>query len=146
MITIQDVSTAKYGTRCGQTKHQKYGDYIKILEDKPEIVPYLLENIDKSSNGEILIKAVDMATELGPRFDKLGENAIHWGLKFALFMRGIFVRSTRGNDINPKTGEHYMILRMRRSLPTDVLSTELTKYLEPPGEPNQEEKIVQCTK
>ena len=40
--------------------------------------------------------------------------------EFALFMRGIFIRITKGKDINPKTGKHYMILR-RMLLPTDVI-------------------------
>ena len=145
MIPIQDASAVKVGSRCGQTKHQKYGEYIEILASKKaEIVDFLLENIDKSPNNEILIKAVDIAKELGPRFEKLGENAVHWGLKFALFMHGIFVRTTRAAEINTKTGECYLLLRMRRSKEGDVLSPELTKYLEPIGDPTQDEKVIQC--
>ena len=72
MIPIQDASAVKVGSRCGQTKHQKYGEYIEILASKKaEIVDFLLENIDKSPNNEILIKAVDIAKELGPRFEKV---------------------------------------------------------------------------
>lgn len=143
-IPIQDTSVLKRGSECGQTKHQKYGAYLDALKDHPDVVPYLLNKIDESSNGEILVKAVDIAKELGPYFEKLGETAIGWGLKFALFTEGIFVATTKSKDINPSTGQGYMLLRMRRPKHDDVLSEGLRKYLEPPGEPDADKPVGQC--
>jgi hypothetical protein len=75
-IPIQETAMLRAGSKCGQTKHQKYGAYIDILRERQDVVPYLLKNIDESSNGEILIKAVDIAQDLGPYFAKLGETEI----------------------------------------------------------------------
>lgn len=143
-IPIQEVSTQKERSRCGQTKHQKYGTYLKILEDKPEILTFLFEQIDKNPSGEILVKALDMAPAMGPHFEKLGETALHWGLKFSLFTHGIFVSTTKSKDINPKTSDGYLLLRMRRAKADDVLSEGLTKYLEPSGEHDTDTKIEEC--
>ncbi len=143
-IPIQDVSTVIGKSRCGQTKHQKYGAYMKILEEKPEILEFLFENIDKSPNQEILIKAVDIAPELGPHFKELGETAIHWGLKFSLYIHGIFLSTTTSTDKNPKTGKGYLLLRLRRSRPTDKLSEELSKHLEPADSPDVGSSADQC--
>ncbi len=143
-IPIQDASTVKTRAGCGQTKHQKYGTYLKALEDKPDILEYLFENIDKNPDGEILVKAIDMGPALGPYFEKLGETAIHWGLKFALFTHGIFVSTTRSKEKNPKTNEPYVLLRLRRAKAEDVLSEGQAKYLEPPGVPDVGSPVDQC--
>lgn len=143
-IPIQEASTIKEKSGCGQTKHQKYGAYIDALREHQDIVPYLLNNIDANPNGEILVKAVDIAKELGPYFEKLGETAIGWGLKFALFTEGIFISTTKSKEINPATGEGYMLLRMRRPKHDDVLSEGMRKYIEPPGEPDTDKPVDQC--
>jgi hypothetical protein len=143
-IPIQETTMIRQRAGCGQTKHQKYGAYIDILKERNEVVPYLLENIDKSPNGEILIKAVDIAKDLGPYFEKLGETAIGWGLKFAFFNHGIFLSTTKSKEINPDTGEGYMLLRLRRPKHDDVLSEGLRKYLEPSGEPDPDRPVDQC--
>ena len=98
-IPIQDASAIKLRAGCGQTKHQKYGTYLKALEEKPDVLTYLFENIDKNPGGEILIRAIDMGPPLGDYFKTLGETAIHWGLKFALFTHGIFVSTTTDKEI-----------------------------------------------
>lgn len=144
-IPIQDRTMLKAGSECGQTKTQKYGAYLDALKDHPDVVPYLLTNIDENPNKEILVKAVDIAKELGPYFEKLGETAIGWGLKFALFTEGIFVSTTKSKEINPNTGQGYMLLRMRRPKHDDVLSEGLRKYLEPAGEPDADKSVGQCT-
>lgn len=144
VIPIQDASTIKSRSGCGQTKHQKYGAYLDVLNEKPEILTYLFENIDKNPNGEILVKALDMAPEMGGHFEKLGETALHWGLKFALFTHGIFVSTTKSKEINPNTGTGYLLLRLRRAKAGDTLSEGLTKYLEPPGEPDTDAPVDQC--
>jgi hypothetical protein len=143
-IPIQDTSVLRAGSGCGQTKRQKYGAYLDALKEYPEVVTYLLDNIDKNPNKEILVKAVDIAKELGPYFEKLGETAIGWGLKFALFTHGIFVSTTKSKEINPNTGQGYMLLRMRRPKHDDVLSEGQRKYLEPPGEPDPDKPTDQC--
>ncbi len=143
-IPIQDASTIKPKAGCGQTKHQKYGAYLDVLNEKPDILSYLFEKIDENPNGEILIKALDMGPALGPYFEKLGETAIHWGLKFALFTHGIFVSTTTSKEINPATGKGYLLLKMRRPKASDELSEGLSKYLEPPGEPNPDTTVDQC--
>lgn len=143
-IPIQGTDVLKEKTKCGQTKHQKYGAYLKALEDKPEILVYLLEQIDKSPGGEILVKAVDMAPEMGSHFEKLGETALHWGLKFALFTHGIFVSTTKSKEINPRTNDGYLLLRLRRAKAGDVLSEGLTKYLEPKDEHDPDSPVEQC--
>lgn len=143
-IPIQDVTALRPGAGCGQTKHQKYGAYLDILKERTDVVPYLLKNIDENPKGEILVKAVDIAQELGPYFEKLGETAIGWGLKFALFNHGIFVSTTKSKEINPDTGQGYMLLRLRRPKADDVLSEGLRKYLEPIEEPDPDKPVEQC--
>jgi hypothetical protein len=143
-IPIQEATVLRERAKCGQTKHQKYGTYLDALKEHPDILPYLFEQIDKNPNGEILVKAVDMAPALGPNFEKLGETAIHWGLKFSLFTHGIFVSTTKSRDINPKTNDGYLLLRLRRAKAGDVLSEGLAKYLEPPGEPDSGQPVDQC--
>ena len=144
MIPIQDVSAIKPRSGCGQTKHQKYGAYLDALEENPEIVPYFLKNIDENPKGEILVKAVDIGIELGPHFEKIGETAIGWGLKFALFTHGIFVSTTTSKEINPKTGKGYMLLKMRRPKHDDELPEGLRRYLEPADEPDPDKELIQC--
>ena len=144
MIPIQDESVIKPRAGCGQTKHQKYGAYIKALEDHPDILPYLLKHIDESPNNEILVKAVDMGPALGPYFETIGETAMHWGLKFALFMHAIFVSTTTSKEINPKTNKGYLLLKLRRAKPDDVLSPELAKHLEPADATNPDHEVEQC--
>jgi hypothetical protein len=143
-IPIQDASTIKSRAGCGQTKHQKYGAYLDVLKEKPDILTFLFEQIDKNPSGEILVKAVDMGTALGPYFEKLGETAIHWGLKFAFFNHGIFVSTTKSKETNPNTGTGFLLLRLRRAKPDDELSEGLAKYMEPPGEPDPDAKIAEC--
>jgi hypothetical protein len=143
-IPIQETTVLIPGSGCGQTKHQKYGAYLNALKEHPDIIPYLLKNIDENPNREIIVKALDIAKELGPYFEKLGETAIGWGLKFSLFTEGIFVSTTKSKEINPATGEGYMLLRMRRPKADDVLSEGLRKYLEPSGEPDSDKPVDQC--
>lgn len=143
-IPIQDVSTVKPRSGCGQTKHQKYGAYLDALNEHPDIVPFLLDNIDQNPNKEILVKALDMGPALGPYFEKLGETAIGWGLKFALFTRGIFLSTTKSKEINPNTGEGYLLLKLRRAKHDDELSEGLRKYIEPLGEPDADKSVDQC--
>jgi len=144
MIPIQEASMIKPKAGCGQTKHQKYGAYLKALEDHPDVLPYLLDNIRKSPNKEILVKAVDMGPALGPYFETIGETAMHWGLKFALFIHGIYVSTTTSKEINPKTNKGYLLLRMRESKEGDVLSPELTKHLEPADTEHPGQEVEQC--
>lgn len=144
LIPLQETTVLRAGSGCGQTKHQKYGAYLDAIKEHPDVVPYLLKNIDENPKKEILIKAVDIAKELGPYFEKLGETAIGWGLKFALFTEGIFVSTTKSKEINPSTGQGYMLLRMRRPKHDDVLSEGLRKYIEPPGEPDPDKPVDQC--
>jgi hypothetical protein len=143
-IPLQGAEVLREKARCGQTKHQKYGTYLTVLKEKPEILVYLIEHIDKSPNGEILVKAVDMAPAMGPSFEKLGETSIGWGLKFALFTHGIFLSTTESKEINPKTNKGYMLLRLRRAKAGDVLSEGLAKYLEPAGEDDPDNPVEQC--
>lgn len=144
MIPIQDASTVRSRAGCGQTKNQKYGAYLDALEEHPDIVPYFLKNIDENPKGEILVRAVDVAKELGPYFEKLGETAIGWGLKFAFFTHGIFLSTTTDKELNPDTGKGYMLLKLRRPGPKDELSESLRKYLEPAGEPDPDKEVIQC--
>ncbi len=143
-IPLQGAEVLRERARCGQTKHQKYGTYLNVLEEKPEILAFLLEKIDENPRGEILVKAVDMAPAMGPNFEKLGETALHWGLKFSLFTHGIFVSTTKSKEINPKTNDGYLLLRLRRAKAGDVLSEGLTKYLESAGEPDPDNPVEQC--
>jgi hypothetical protein len=142
-ITLRDASSIKTKAGCGQTKHQKYWTYLKVLEEKPEILEFLFKNIDESTSKEILIRARDMAPSMGTYFEALGETALHWGLKFSLFTHGIYVTTTTDKDVNPKTGKGYLLLRMRRAKPGDKLSEELSKYLEP-AEPGTEQEVSHC--
>ena len=144
-IPLQGAEVLREKAKCGQTKHQKYGSYLDVIKERPDVVQYLLKNIDESPKKEILVKAVDIAKELGPYFEKLGETAIGWGLKFALFTKGVFVSTTKIKDINPATGQGYILLRMRRPKAEDVLSEGLRKYLEPVGEPDPDKPIDQCS-
>lgn len=144
MIPIQDTSAIKPRAGCGQTKHQKYGAYLGALKDHPDIVPYLLRNIDENPKGEILVKAVDIGPALGPYFETLGENAIQWGLKFALFTYGIFASTTKSKEINPKTNDGYMLIRLRRAGPKDELPEGLSRYLEPQESPDASQDVTQC--
>ncbi len=142
-IQLRDASSIKTKAGCGQTKHQKYWTYLKVLEEKPEILEFLFKNIDESPSQEILVRARDMAPSMGTYFETLGETALHWGLKFSLFTHGIYVTTTTDKEINPKTGKGYLLLRMRRAKPTDKLSEELSKYLEP-AEPGVDQEISHC--
>lgn len=142
-IVLRDASSIKTKAGCGQTKHQKYWTYLKVLQEKPEIVEFLLKNIDESPDKEILVRARDMAPSMGTYFETLGETALHWGLKFSLWTHGIYVSTTTDKEINPKTGKGYLLLRMRRPKPGDKLSEELTKYLEP-KETGTDQEISHC--
>ena len=144
MIEIQDASVIKPRAGCGQTKHQKYGAYLKPLEDHPDILPYLLDNIDKDPNKQILIKAVDMGPALGRYFETVGETAMHWALKFVLFIHGIYISTTTSTEINPKTNKGYLLLKMRRAKPGDELSEELRKHLEPTEMVSSDQEVQQC--
>jgi len=143
-IPLQGAEVLREKAKCGQTKHQKYGAYLDVIKERPDVVQYLLKNIDESPKKEILVKAVDIAKELGPYFTKLGDTAIGWGLKFALFNEGIFISTTKSKELNTDTGQYYMLLRMRRPRPDDVLSEGQRKYLEPPEEPDADKPVDQC--
>jgi len=107
-----------------QTDQQKYNKYINALIERPDIVAYLKQKIEESPNKEIIVKAIDVARELGPYFENLRETDLFLGLTYSLFTHGIVVSTTTGKDINPKTGRGCYLLRMRIAKPGDKLSTK----------------------
>jgi len=55
-----------------------------------------------------------MAKNLGPNFEKLGEENIYWGLKIALVPYNIFASRHLSIDINPATKKRYILLKLSR--------------------------------
>lgn len=146
-ITVLEMSDVKSRSRCGKTKAEKYGAYMRAVTE--DLVQWCKTNIDASPNSKLLVKVVEMAKQLGPDFEMLKEISVFWGLKFALWHHGISCSSTQHKDINPATGKHFMIVIMRRSKANDKLPDSLATDLEPAveemPEPEKEtEPLVQC--
>ncbi len=110
-----------------ETDQQKYNKYINALIERPDIIAYLKQKIEESSNKEIIVKVTDVARELGPYFENLKETDLFLGLTYSLFIHGIVVSTITGKEINPKTGKGCYLLRMRNATPEDKLPT---KYFE----------------
>lgn len=96
-------------------KVEKYENFKDVLRTRPDIVQYFLKQIDETSHGEIFVKASDMGNNLGPNFEKLGEESIYWGLKVALVPYGIFASKYFSKEINPLTNKRYLLLKLTRS-------------------------------
>lgn len=146
-IPILEMSDVKTRSRCGKTKSEKYGAYLRAVDES--LITWIFENIDASPTGKLLIKVVDMAKQLGPEFEQLKETSIFWGLKFALWHHGISCSTTTHKEINPVTRKHYMIIIMRRSKAGDKLPDSLASDLEPapdemPEPEKESEPLVQC--
>lgn len=146
-IPILEMSDVKSRSRCGKTKAEKYGAYMRAVEGP--IVKWVFANIDASPNGKLLVKVVDMGKALGPEFESLKEISVYWGLKFALWHHGISCSTTTHKDINPETRKHYMIAIMRRSKTGDKLPDSLASDLEPgpeemPEPEKETEPLIEC--
>lgn len=96
------------------TKIDKYGNYKEVLIARPDIVQFINKQINEAVHGEIFVKATDMGMNLGPNFEKLGEENIYWGLKVALVPYGIFASRHLSTEINPATNRRYILLKLSR--------------------------------
>lgn len=96
------------------TKVNKYENYKDTLRERPDIVQYILKQIDENPVGSVFLRAVDIRKELGPKFEKVEEENIYWGLKVGLSDYGIFVSKYMSKDINPKTNQRYVLLSVVR--------------------------------
>lgn len=97
------------------TKVNKYGNYKEALREHPDIVQYILKQIDEQPIGSVFVRATDMRAALGPNFKNIGEEAIYWGLKVALSDYGIFASKYMSKDINPETNQRYILLSIVRA-------------------------------
>jgi hypothetical protein len=143
-IPLRSTEDIRIRAHCGKTKHEKYGAYLDVLREHPEIINYLLDSIDQSKGGEILVRAVDMAKALGSDFEELSETTIYWSMRFALFYYGIWLSTKSDKEINSKTGKNYMLLRMRIAKPDDKLSADQAQYYEAEYKTEVEEELKVC--
>ena len=97
------------------TKINKYENYKEALREHPDVVKYILEQIDGHPIGSVFIRAVDVRNALGPNFENVGEESIYWGLKVALSDYGIFASKYMSKEINPETNQRYILLSVVRS-------------------------------
>lgn len=109
----------------GRTKGEKYARYAQAVA---HLIPWLTEQIEKSPDGKIRIRIKDIAKEMGSEFEKKGNTAMYWGLKFVLFHNGIVV-NMGGSD-----KQENKLLLLRKGTDADKLPASLTTYREPPEE------------
>jgi len=80
---------------------------VKYKDAIAKSVPYLKEEINKSSDKTIRILIDDIKTVLGTEFIQRHPSAIYWGLKAVLIREGIVV--DKGKSV---TGEDLLIMKM----------------------------------
>lgn len=90
------------------------------LEKHPEVMQYLLDNIDKSIDGKILVKVKDIESGLGlDKYDmvsmSLDPNFWRLGLQAALSKYWISSIAKIYKNIDPETGKNYILLELTRS-------------------------------
>lgn len=116
-VEANEVRTGRGGGRGKGTKYGKYANAIAPYIDE------LKELIDESKDGLVRLKSDDVKKQMGGEFIAKHETSIYWGLKHALFQKGIWV--TTGKHIN---GSHILVIR--EATPDDKLPDSLTKNSE----------------
>ncbi len=97
-------------------EYEKYAMFISVVRNRTDFVENTLKRIDQNPKREIFYKSSDVAKELFPT-KTLTEDNIYLGLKFALFIEGIDITSTRLKEIDTITGKQYLVLKLRRVIP-----------------------------
>jgi len=115
LVEVEEVKTGRGGGRRGGG--QKYAKYVAAVEP---ILGFLGKSIAESKDGHIRVKVADLAKAMG--MTGKHETSIYWGLKFALFSKGIVV--TTGQT---KSGEAVLVMREKKE--GDTLPASLAKHL-----------------
>lgn len=74
------------------TQEEKYATLIGALNRD---ISWLKQEIEKSPDKILRVRARDLAKRLGPMFEALDDTTILWGTKYALYPEGIYVDSGR---------------------------------------------------
>ena len=67
-----------------------YSQYENVLK---KLIPWIMEQIEKSPDKIIRIKAKDIAHEMGPEFEKKEYIDLYWGIKYILQGYGIIIET-----------------------------------------------------
>lgn len=114
-INLVEADEVKVG-RAGRTKGDKYGKYAVAIK---HMIPTFKDEIGKSKDGFIRIKATDLAKEMGGEFVKKSPTSLIWGVKYLMFHEGIWVETG-----TLKEGEEKVVI-MRLGTEDDVLPKSL---------------------
>lgn len=74
------------------TQEEKYATFIGAINRD---ISWIREEIEKSTDKTLRVRARDFAERLGPMFGVLDDTTIFWGVKHALYPEGIYVDSGR---------------------------------------------------
>ncbi len=118
-------------------KKTKFGKYAEAIE-RTNLVPWLRESIEKSSDKYVRILTREIAREMGEEFEEKSEAAIYWGVKFILFHEDIIV------DIGMSNNDESMLV-MRKRNKEDKLPYSL-KNIEKPNLEKNEFKVYNIFK
>lgn len=120
------VSTSSLISRRGGGKGAKNKFYYKYeLALRPHLA-FLLESIEESENGTIVVPADALAKAMGGSFGQLKFVSLMWGVKFTLFRFGIVVDS---GTVEGADGTDVKALVLRAKVEGDVLPASLAEHL-----------------
>ena len=123
-MVIPLVEVEEVHSRGGRTKGEKYAKYAQAIAKE---LPWLKEEVNKSSDRKIRIKAKDIKKVMGADFAVKSDKAVYWALKFVLFHEGLVVETGTHKD-----GDKILVIRVARE--DDKLPPSLAAVLEPPEE------------
>lgn len=81
------------------SQDEKYAVYIGATNRD---ISWIKQEIENSSDKILRVRIKDMATRLGPMFEKLEEMSIFWGIKYALYPEGINIDTGIEKDTNAR--------------------------------------------
>lgn len=111
----EDMKTGRGGGKKGTG--ERYTKYTSAIGPH---VDWLKDQIAGSKDGIIRVKVADLAKSIG--MTGKHETSIYWGLKYALFQKGIVVATGKTKDDAP-------VLIMREKKEGDVLPASLVKAM-----------------
>lgn len=100
------------------TKYIKYEVAIK------KSIPWIKDQIEKSKDGTIIIRAKDAGKEMGGEFEKKNPTSIYWGLKYILRNHNIVV----DQDIHDESGDKLLVMKYRTE--EDMPPSSPKKYID----------------
>lgn len=125
-VEANEVRSGRGGGRGKGTKYGKYANAIAPYIDQ------LNELIEESKDGLVRLKSDDIKKEMGGEFATKHPTSLYWGLKHALFQKGIWV--TTGKHISGSD-----LLVIRKSTPDDKLPNSLLRGSDSEDLPDIEE-------